>query len=96
MVTILDGDQKGKRAMLFAERKIWGYPVEANLHKGRPPAGYVKKFFGETAAGSEEMISATDECYVDVVPSLREETIASGLPLYGKSFFIGKVRDSSG
>ena len=92
VVTILEGDMKGQRAMLFAVRKIWGYPVEANLHKGKPPAGYVKRFFGESAVGSEEMVSAMDECYVDVVPSLREETKESGLPLYAKSFFIGKVR----
>ena len=85
---------KGQRAMLFAVRKIWGYPVEANLHKGKPPAGYVKRFFGESAVGSEEMVSAMDECYVDVVPSLREETKESGLPLYAKSFFIGKVCDT--
>ena len=33
VVSVLEGDMKGQRAMLFAERRIWGYPVEASPHK---------------------------------------------------------------
>ena len=28
VATVLDGDHKGEKAMVFAERRIWGYPVE--------------------------------------------------------------------
>ena len=91
VVSILEGEMKGRKAMLFAERRIWGYPAAAKFHTERMPA-YVKRFFGENAAWPGEMVSAMDECQVDVMPSLREETVAAGLPLYAESFFISKVR----
>ena len=35
VATVLDGDYKGEKAMVFAERRIWGYPVEAGNYASR-------------------------------------------------------------
>ena len=61
----------------------------------RKPA-YIKRFFGEEATGPREMVSALDECHVEVVPALCEATLAAGLPLYAGKFFIGKDYDIPG